>query len=421
MLADINPDDLVKSQRNDGFAFRGVRPDAHFWASPARPYIQSAPILDLSPFLQEILLNIHAITTENIFVFRNIPKSQMRDLEGIVLKVEMRLHSRFIQIGFIIFLILSHAGCATLPAGPKETVRAFPDFAAVVAQEGDTFSSLSAKYLKDPSWDWLIAEDNEIDSLKPGQPLLIPLKPDKRGGLTIRGYQIVPVLRYHNFSATESNKQTLSQAVFDQQMRFLKENGYRVISMDQFFDFLEFKVSIPPKSVVLTIDEGWFSAHEIAFPILKKYGYPATLFVYTEMISKSSKTLSWKQLQEMAAGGMEVHCHAKIRRNLAVMDKKKSFKENFETLERELSSCRDTIKKNLNREVKYLAYPYGDTNSLVIEVAKKLGYRGGLTVKRGGNPFFVHHFRVNRSEVFGDFTLSQFEKNLAVFQEQTLR
>ena len=69
MLADINPDDLVKSQRNDGFAFRGVRPDAHVRASTARPYMQGAPILDLSPFLQEILLNIHAITTENIIVF----------------------------------------------------------------------------------------------------------------------------------------------------------------------------------------------------------------------------------------------------------------------------------------------------------------------------------------------------------------
>ena len=57
-------------------------------------------------------------------------------------------------------------------------------------------------------------------------------------------------------------------------MGLLKEKGYRVISMDQFFDFLEFKASIPPKSVVITIDDGWLSAYEIAFPILKKYGYP---------------------------------------------------------------------------------------------------------------------------------------------------
>ena len=87
----------------------------------------------------------------------------------------------------------------------------------------------------------------------------------------------------------------------------------------------------------------------------------------------------------------------------------------LKTWERELSGCKETIKHKLNREVKYLAYPYGDTNSLVIEVAKKLEYRGAFTIKRGGNPFFMHPYRVNRSEVYGDFTLSQFEKNLDDF------
>jgi len=344
--------------------------------------------------------------------------------KGIVSKRGIKANYRLVQVWFIILLNLIAGGFATLSAGPADPERiaqTFSGFIAVVAKEGDTFSSLSAEYLKDPSWDWFLAEFNEVDSPEPGQPLIIPLNPEKRGGLSLRGYQTVPILCYHKFSTTESKKLSISQEMFEQQMRFLRDGGYRVISMDQLFDFLEFKRAIPPKSVVITIDDGWLSAHEIAFPILKKYGYSATLFVYTDIISNSSKTLSWNLLQEMTTEGIDVQCHTKSHRNLTLPGKKESFKDYFVNLEMELSGCKDTIKKRLNLDVKYLAYPYGVTNSLVIEMAKKLGYRGALTINPGGNPFFVHNFRLNRSEIYGEFTPSQFEKKLLVFQEQSLR
>jgi len=303
----------------------------------------------------------------------------------------------------------------------EETARVFPEFVAVVAQGADTFSSLSAKYLKDSSWGSFLAEYNETESLSPGQLVIIPLKPGKRGGLTLQGYQTVPVLSYHNFSPTESSKMTVSQEMFGQQMRLLKGKGYRVISLDQFFDFLEFKAPLLPKSVVITIDDGWRSMYEIAFPILKKYGYPVTLFIYTDMITDTSKTLSWGLLQEMAGYGIDIQCHTKSHRNLTLPKKKEPFKDYFANLEKELAVCKGMIKKKLNQEVKYLAYPYGDTNPLIIELAKKLGYRGAFTIKRGSNPFFIHNYRVNRSMVYGDFSLSQFERNLVTFQEEPLR
>ncbi len=275
--------------------------------------------------------------------------------------------------------------------------------------------------MKDSSWDSLLAEYNGTDSLSPGQPVIIPLKPGKRGGLTLHGYQTVPVLSYHNFSPTESGKMTVSRAMFEQQMLLLKEKGCRVVSLDRFFDFLEFKTPLPPKSVVITIDDGWRSVYEIAFPILKKYGYPAALFIYTDLITDTPKTLSWGLLEEMADHGIDIQCHTKSHRNLILPAKKESFKDYFENLEMELSACKETIEKKLKREVKYLAYPYGDANPLVIEMAKKLGYRGAFTIKRGGNPFFIHNYRVNRSVVYGDFSLSQFERNLVTFQEESLR
>lgn len=332
---------------------------------------------------------------------------------------------------FICCLILTAAiigGCAVLRTEvssdmPQQvTAHTFPDFVAVKVQEGDTLSSLSAKYLNDPSMDWFIAEYNDIYTLKPGQELIIPLKPYEKGGLTAKEYQTVPILSYHNFSLTGANKMTVTKAAFEEQMKLLKDKGYRVITMDQLFDFLEFKNQIPKKSMVITIDDGWRSAYDIALPVLKKYGYPATLFIYTDLINGSEKTLSWELIQEMTNTGIiDVHCHTKTHHNLTAKDKKESFSEYFETLKKEISECAATVKKKLNRDVKYLSYPFGNTNHLVIELLKKHGYRGAFTVIRGGNPFFIHNYRLNRSMIYGDFDLNQFEKNLNVFSDKALK
>jgi len=74
-------------------------------------------------------------------------------------------------------------------------------------------------------------------------------------------------------------------------------------------------------------------------------------------------------------------------RNLTGPEKNETFKEYFDIMEKELSGSRGIIKRNLNREVKYLAYPYGNTTPLVVELAKKLGYRGALSIKREATRF----------------------------------
>jgi len=340
------------------------------------------------------------------------------------------------RFAVILLMAAVMGGCATTkgegPVAPKPEgapvttqpvqARTFSDFVAVIARQGDTFSSLAAKYLSDASMDWFIAEYNDLSVLNPGQALIIPLKPYQRGRLTLKGYQTVPVLSYHNFSLDRStNRMTVTQTAFEEQMKFLKENGYRVIPLDQLVDFLEFKRQIPEKSVVITLDDGWRSAYEIALPILKKYGYPATLFVYTDLIVGSKKTLSWDLVQEMANSGIDIEGHTKTHRNLALINKKEPFSEYFEAIEKELSASARIIRAKAGKDIKYLAYPDGETNHLVIELVEKEGYRGAFTVRRGGNPFFIHDYRINRSMIYGDFNLDQFKKNLTVFGNEALK
>ncbi len=314
--------------------------------------------------------------------------------------------------------------CASLQPGtdPSGALPAFQtpfvseNFIAVIVQPGDTFSSLAGTYLRDPSVGWFISEFNGSPSLRPGQEVIIPLRPFNKGGLSLKGCQTVPVLCYHKFSKTTSDLMTVTEKNFEDQMRYLKEEGYRIITMDELFDFLGFERQLPRKSVLITIDDGWRSTYDIAYPILRKYDYPATLFLYTNLISDSGKTLSWGHIREMARNGVNIQCHTVSHRSLIKINEQESFREYFDALHRELSESARVIKMKLGMDVKYLAYPYGDTNPLVVALLQKLGYRGAFTVERGSNPFFVHPYRINRSMIYGDFDMEDFGRNLATFR-----
>ena len=301
------------------------------------------------------------------------------------------------------------------------STRIFPDFAAIIAQPGDTFSSLASQYLNDPSLDWFIAEFNEITSLNTGQELIIPLHLNDKRRLSMKGYQTVPVISYHKFSRERADLLTVKASAFEEQMRFLKENGYRVITMDLFFEFLNSRRPIPGKSVVITIDDNYYSTYEIAFPILKKYGYPATLFIYTDLITSGGKSMNWDILSEMSKHGVDIQSHTKSHRNLVKRTDEESFRGYFETIKKELAESAALIKKRLDKEVKYLAYPFGDTNPLVIALLTKLGYQGAFTVERGSNPFFVHPYRINRSMIYGNFNLQDFQNSLTFTRDKDLR
>ncbi len=107
---------------------------------------------------------------------------------------------------------------------------------------------------------------------------------------------------YHKFSKNRADRMTVKESAFEAQMRFLRDNGYRVIPLEDFFNFSDFKRQIPKKSVVITIDEEWRSTYEIAFPVLKKYGYPATFFAYTDFITPKG----WDLIKEMSRSGIKM-------------------------------------------------------------------------------------------------------------------
>lgn len=304
--------------------------------------------------------------------------------------------------------------------GKHPQTRVFEDFVLLKTIRGDTFSSLASTYLKDPDKGWLIADFNGITTLTPGQELIIPLLPLNKGGLKADGYQTVPILVYYNFSENRSDKMSVSKDDFEIQMNYLKVNGYHVISLDQLLDFIDYKEQLPEKSIVITFDDAWGSIYDIALPILIKYGFTATFFIYTDFIG-GGKALTWDQIKRLSKQGFDIQCQTKTHRNLAALKKNESFKEYFNSVETEISYPKKLIERTLNKDCKYLAYPYGETNNLIIAILKKHGYRAAFTIGRKPTSFFVDKYRINRSVIYGNYDIEQFKRELSVFQKNELK
>ena len=316
---------------------------------------------------------------------------------------------------FLILCLFALAGCSTVP---RE--RVFDDFIVVKTEPGDSLSSLAGRYLNDPEKDWQIAEFNNTTALSPGQELIIPSHPFKRGGLKTNGYQTVPVLAYYRFAKGRTSKSIVAEEAFKDHMQFLKENGYHAITLEQLMGFLEFRDQIPEKSVVITFDDGWRSFYDIALPVLKEYNFPATLFVRPGFIGKSN-AMSWDQLKALAETGFDIQCKINTRLRAAEIGNVDAFKDYFNALQHELIQSKKTLKEKLNRSCRYLAYPYGEGNSVVVALAKKEGFRAAFIESSSRNPFFVDKFLINRCAIDGRYHMAQYKKSLSVFYESELK
>ena len=314
---------------------------------------------------------------------------------------------------FLVVIFLN--GCAK----KLEIIEPPVDFQFVTIKGGDTFQSLAKQYNGSEKLAWRIKEFNGSNQLSPGKELIIPLKAFRSGGLTSHGYQLVPVLSYHNFSKGFShNKLTVSAKDFKEQLSYLKNNNYHVITMDQLIEFLKFG-QVPKKSVLISIDDGWISSYKIAYPILRDFGFSATLFIPSHFIESGKRSaVSWDQIKEMVSDNtIDIQCHTKSHRDLSTIKYNESFTDYIQAVEQDILHSKNTINEKLGKEVTALAYPFGNTNPLVMDIIEKYGYKAAFTVKRKSNPFYKQSLLLNRAMIFGTFNINRFAKNLNTFEE----
>lgn len=189
----------------------------------------------------------------------------------------------------------------------------------------------------------------------------------------------VSVLGYHRFENPPSDGLAISTKDFEAQMQRLKDTGTTVISMEDFLAWRRGAKAIPARSAVITIDDGYVSGYTEAWPVLKKFGYPFTMFVYTNYISAGGKSIKWEQLAEMLAAGVEIGSHTVSHASLA----KRAGKTEAEYeawLWNELRGSKDILEERLKTKVRTLAFPYGISNEGVKQAGLKAGYEALFTV-----------------------------------------
>lgn len=318
-------------------------------------------------------------------------------------------------------LLAALAACGGSKKPRISSVRKSRSFAIVRTKPGDTFESLANRYLGDPEKAWLIAQYNQTSIVEPGGFLVVPTEPVGKGGLTRNGYQVVPVLTYSAFSESTTDKITITGDDFEAQMRFLKQNGYQPIELAKFYDFLEFKDAIPEKAVVITIDDIGQGTYDIAYPILKQYEFPATIFVCTDLVTGNENALDWDKLRTMQENGVAIEHRTKTLRNLTRRKTGETFEDYVLSVDREITVANLKFMDELGARRTFIAYPFGASNEMTVALLKKNAFRGGLTLAQGSNPFFTDSFAVSRTAIPGDMTMEQFEQVLVTRVEEDLQ
>jgi peptidoglycan/xylan/chitin deacetylase (PgdA/CDA1 family) len=325
--------------------------------------------------------------------------------------------------GAALALVAILAGCAQAPqreappvpepvaaprSAPPTTLIARDDrYAVVVAQPGDTLAALAQRWLGDAVARDAIARLNGIDEARTGEAVAIPLKGADAKGVAAAGVQAVTILAYHRFGPKPTSLTVTPQA-FEAQMAWLARNGHRPVSLARLAAFLEGREALPPKAVVITIDDGYRSTYEVAWPVLRKHGFPATVFLYTDFVG-APDALTWAQMREMTGSGLfDIQPHSKTHTNLTIRQPDETDARYRERVRREIEGPIEAIRAQLgSRSVAY-AFPYGDVNEAVVGELRARGVALGVTVTPGGNAFFAPPYMLRRTMVYGSDELDAF-------------
>lgn len=189
---------------------------------------------------------------------------------------------------------------------------------------------------------------------------------------------VVPILAYHHIDDIPTyqalNLNIVSPASFEKQMRYLHDSHYTVIQLDSLVNMIKEGKKPPRKSVVITFDDGYENVYTHAYPILKKYEFPATIFVLADFIGAQGY-LTLEQMKEMYQHGIFMGAHSRTHAYLPDLT--------YEGQEEEIVGSKRIIEQKLRGSVNYFAYPSGGFNNQIKKIVKEAGFLGACTTNRG--------------------------------------
>lgn len=205
-----------------------------------------------------------------------------------------------------------------------------------------------------------------------------------------------PILSYHSIDNSGSPI-SFPPELFARQMEYLKSSGYICVSLKELYGWVISHSELPEKSVVLTFDDGFKTNYKNLFPILKRFGFNATIFLVTDFIGRRMTwrkadgipdfpMLSWAEIKEMHNYGIDFQPHGASHSFLTTLSE--------EELEMEICRSVEKIEGRLRKKVDFFCYPYGDHDANTIKILKRKGFLGACSaiygkVVPGDNPYVL--------------------------------
>ncbi|MGA2765067.1 MAG: polysaccharide deacetylase family protein [Spirochaetia bacterium] len=210
---------------------------------------------------------------------------------------------------------------------------------------------------------------------------LVPPEPRDGEGT---GTTVCPILIYHSIRRyVESDTPAVRRYIatpeaLEQELAWLRDNGFVSVSFDDLANHITSGAPLPPKPVILSFDDDWESQYRYGLPLLKKYGFSATFYIWVVVVGMKHH-MTWDEIRELKAAGMQLGCHTITHPYLTRVQKD-------ETLQHEILGARKIIEARTGASVTTIAYPFGQYDERVVAAAKSAGF----TSARSTWPGVVH-------------------------------
>lgn len=230
------------------------------------------------------------------------------------------------------------------------------------------------------------------------------------GNITSGFYSIhVPILLYHyveinkDLGDTIRHSLTVSPYWFEEQAKYLVENNYATITIEDLAYALEGRKDLPLKPVILTFDDGYRDFYTDVYPILKKYNLKATNFVFPNVLDKKNNMDTWMVKEISNSGLVTIGSHTLSHAYLSKLQQSLVQKEIFES--------KIVLEQIIEKPVNVFAYPYGAFDKAAVELVQKAGFVAAVSTIKGNNQSLNSLFNLSRIRV-GNFAGEQFKKLL---------
>ncbi|MBD3311533.1 MAG: polysaccharide deacetylase family protein [Candidatus Magasanikbacteria bacterium] len=219
---------------------------------------------------------------------------------------------------------------------------------------------------------------------------------------------VLPVLLFHHIGnpssdVNENNKiWYVSEDKFEDILEYIKKIGYNDLFTEEAVEYINRGV-LPEKAIIISFDDGAKDFYDKAWPILRKYKIKSSVYLMTGV--KGDNWLSKDQIKELSDSGLvEFGSHTRYHEYLTRVD--------MQTARAELGDSKKYLDDLLDKEIKIISYPFGLYNQDIIEMAKGLGYRAGLTIKSGSWQSKENLFEIRRNIITNNTNIENLFKDL---------